>query len=215
MLTVHCLPTPEYSSCAYLVAHDECREAIIIDPGHCDISPLIDAADNLQVSVPFIILTHEHFDHTAGVNAVKQYFGSRLVCSRACAKAILDPKQNLSRYLIQRDVVVGPADILCEDLSGKLDWFGMFLRFIHTPGHSPGSICIGLNNCLFSGDTLLGNKKTPTNLPGGYKIALQQSITRILNEFAPQTTVYPGHGSSFLLREIDPIYVVGLEKGLT
>jgi len=89
----------------------------------------------------------------------------------------------------------------CEEIDGRLQWDGTELWFISTPGHSPGSICISVENLLFSGDTLLWGRKRAINLPGGDKQELQQSISLLFRTLSSDTVVYPGHGEPFLLQQ--------------
>ena len=76
---------------------------------------------------------------------------------------------------------------------------------ILTPGHTPGSICIFLNNILFTGDAMLKYNKTVTKLPGGNEEESALSIKKLINEFDMSVKIYPGHGSSFLLSDYNNI----------
>ena len=78
---------------------------------------------------------------------------------------------------------------------------GLFpVQFISTPGHSPGSVCIAIDNLLFRGDTLLWGRKRAIDLPGGDKHRLQQSVDLLFRTCSPDTVVYPGHGDPFPLQ---------------
>lgn len=78
-----------------------------------------------------------------------------------------------------------------------MNWNGAEFRFIPTPGHSPGSICIAVENLLFTGDSLLPNVKRVTNLPGGDRKAWERSLELLRKTFSPETLVYPAMGSIF------------------
>ena len=132
-----------------------------------------------------------------------------LVCSQRCAEAIGDPKSNMSFYKDGKGMVCGPADWICERDGWELPWSADAVRLMPTPGHSPGGLCAAIGGHLFTGDTLLGNRRTPTHLPGGNAAALEQSIKLLLNEFDSKTLVYPGHGSCFVLGEADLRKVLG------
>jgi len=67
------------------------------------------------------------------------------------------------------------------------------IRILHTPGHTPGSICLHINNCLFSGDTLFVGDAGRTDLPGGNLDTLIQSIKSQIIPLHPETLIYPGH----------------------
>jgi hydroxyacylglutathione hydrolase len=200
---------PEFGSWAYLVIGLGMREAMIIDPGSADTAALFQCVASKGIArVPFLIVTHEHFDHVAGLQGTRDRYQSVVVCSSACAARMADPKLNMSHYKGQ-PTSVGPADWVCEDRGWEVPWSAGPVRLFSSPGHSPGGVCVAVGDLLFSGDTLLGNQRTPTHLPGGDKSALRRSIGRIFSEFGPETTVYPGHGDSFALGQVDPRVVLG------
>jgi glyoxylase-like metal-dependent hydrolase (beta-lactamase superfamily II) len=190
-----------YGSNSYLLTQTGQPNALVIDPGNG-----IDSQFSVRVktsggSIEYVVLTHEHYDHISGLLALKEYWNCQVICSRACSAAITDPTRNFSRYLIQRDIACAAADRTCEDLGGEWDWHGVRVRCVATPGHSPGSICIAVENLLFTGDCLLPNMKRVANLPGGNKKALEQSVALIMETFDPETLVYPGHGEPFRLKD--------------
>ena len=75
---------------------------------------------------------------------------------------------------------------------------GLTLRVLHTPGHTPGSVCLLCENCLFAGDTLFAGSCGRTDLPGGSWTELQASLSR-LKSLEAEYTVYPGHGEATTL----------------
>lgn len=190
-----------FGSNTYLLTRLGSPNCLVIDPGSGAESRLPDRVEKHGERIEYALLTHEHYDHIGGLPALKKYSGCQVICSRECSVAITDPARNFSRYLIQRDVACEKADLICEDLGWSLDWFGVRFRFVPTPGHSPGSICIAAENLLFTGDCLLPNVKRVTKLPGGSKEALEESLTLLLNTFDGETLVYPGHSVPFALRE--------------
>jgi len=209
MLDVHRLILPRFLSNTYLVRHPVAAEAIVIDPGDADTGPVEGLAAGLGVSVPYVILTHEHFDHVAGANRLRDRLGSRLVCSAACAARAQTPQGNMSRYWGGGDIIAGPPDITCDALNWTLDWGGVTIGMLSTPGHTPGGICLTIENCLFSGDTLLDNVRTPTNLPESSAQSLRQSVADLMRTLPPDTLVYPGHGNSFPLGTVNVDTVFG------
>jgi glyoxylase-like metal-dependent hydrolase (beta-lactamase superfamily II) len=190
-----------YGSQTYVVTQDGHGTAVVIDPG----SPDARAVANLLVlqhkKLECIILTHEHFDHIAGVNMLRQLCDCNLICSKECSSRIVDPKKNLSRYLARQDYTCCAADYTCEELHHRLNWGGLLIRFFDTPGHSAGSISVAIQDNLFTGDTLVFNTKTVVKLPGGNKQHLYESVHFILSHFHKNTLVHPGHGACFRLDE--------------
>ena len=203
-MNIHRIVNP-FSSCTYVVHHDELPQAVIVDPGDFDCSATTGWLERSKVEeVPYILLTHEHSDHIAGVNDLRVCYGSLVICSGSCAERIADPKKNMSYYWDRSRAFHVQADRVWEDLRWELDWSGTVIKAFPTPGHSPAGTCLVIADLLFTGDTLLGNKRPPSHLPGGDKGQLKQSILRILTEFSPNATVFPGHGAPFFLREIVP-----------
>lgn len=203
MLAVDIFPSSPHRSCTYVVAIAGSREALVVDPGDPNMEKPVRFLESRNMTAGTVVLTHEHYDHIAGVSTLKRRYGSRLICSQACAENLGEPKRNFSRYLTGSDYACPPPDATCEDLDWSLRWNGLEVRFIPTPGHSPGSICIAAGPYLFTGDTLIRDTRTVTKLPGGDKRALEASIKSILGTFPGDTRVYPGHGEDFLLREVE------------
>jgi hydroxyacylglutathione hydrolase len=202
MLAVEVFTSLSYRSCTYVVSRPGMRESLVIDPGDPNMAESIKFLEYRNMTAGTVVLTHEHHDHIAGVSVLRDRCGSRLVCSRACAEGIGDPKRNFSRYLTGVDYSSPPADATCEDLGWRLGWSDLDVQFVPTPGHSPGSICIAIGPNLFTGDTLIRDTRTVTKLPGGDKRALDASIKSILRTFPGDTRVYPGHGEGFFLRDV-------------
>jgi hydroxyacylglutathione hydrolase len=203
ILEVKRVLTDTFNSNCYIVTDKNFNRSIIIDPGSA----------NLQLQIPggidYILLTHEHMDHLAGVNILMEEYHCQLICTKLCSELITNPRKNFSRYIMGKDYICKSADILWEDIHDELRWNNNTIKCIRTPGHSHASICLTLDNCLFTGDTLILDLPTVTKLPGGDKKALRLSIDFIIERFLPTTTIYPGHGDPFLLRDVNRKIIVG------
>lgn len=176
---------------SYVVTDDE-SFCVVIDPGEEPTELLTYIRDR---KVDYILLTHGHYDHIGGVNAVKGRTDASVAIHHAEAEYLGDPALNLSAKS-SRPVVCGWPDILLN--GDELVQCGRFsVKVIYTPGHSPGSVCYLLNDCyLFSGDTLLAGLVGPTNLPSGNRELLKASIKEKLYTLNKDVIVYPGHGAS-------------------
>lgn len=189
--------------------------SIIIDPCISK-EALIDIKDNL-LSIDYIILTHEHYDHISGVNWLKGLFKCKVICNSECAKAIPYPNLNLSKYfdvLIEvlpedkkpiKSLTVKPyscfADIIFQNQK-SVEWKGYKLDLISTPGHSKGSICILLDDkYLFSGDSLLRDYPTVTRLKGGNSKTYKDKTLKFLKSLSSEIAVFPGHYEPFVLKD--------------
>jgi glyoxylase-like metal-dependent hydrolase (beta-lactamase superfamily II) len=172
---------------------------IVIDPGGWENKAVKETALGLAEDVNIVLLTHEHFDHVGGLFQLLDHWAFQVVCSRECAAGIADPMRNFSRYLVNCDVACAVNPVCWEEMNDGLSWNNIEIRYISTPGHSPGSVCISIDNLLFSGDTLMWGRKRAIVLPGGNKRELEQSLNLLFRTFPPDTQVYPGHGKPFLL----------------
>ena len=178
----------------YLLWDETTRETVCLDPGGPPAGLLTElAGKNLQLK--YILLTHGHFDHIAGVNELKAKTGATVVAHAAEAGLLSNPALNLST-MFGTEVVVN-ADQLLND--GDLLALGsQFLTVIHTPGHTPGGISLTVPGLLFSGDTLFAGSVGRTDLPGGDPAALTGSLRKLL-ALPGETRVFPGHGPATLL----------------
>lgn len=176
------------------VAIDEATNRVaVIDPG-CYPEQMKELLENTGV-VEYIILTHGHSDHIACVNDIKKDFPDVKVIASTDEKQLL----NNSRYNGSLDLFGKPfeveADIYINDDDDTIMLGESEFRFITTPGHSPGGMCIyACNRVLFSGDTLFKASIGRTDLFGGDYDTLISSIRNKLFELPENTVVLPGHG---------------------
>ena len=181
----------------FVVACDGSREAILIDPGD-EVDALLEVVDARRLSVNLILLTHAHMDHVSGVARAKRATGARVGVHR----------DDLFLYetAVQQGLVFGyrleappPPDFLLAG-GDPLPFGNCEIRVYHTPGHSPGGVCLkaggpGVGTThLFVGDTLFAGSIGRTDLPGGDYATLIQSIRTVLLAFGDAAIVHPGHG---------------------
>lgn len=193
------------SSYCYLVLDEVYRRCVIIDPGSEKSEKEIKFIDDNNYTLDYIFLTHEHTDHTWGVNSLVAHYPSvKVVCSTACRND-LPGEVRLFFQLYYDDP--GYAYDLCrvdnttENLNWHLSWAEHSVFFFPTPGHTPGSICIAIEGVIFGGDTLLQYKPYIRKRNGGSLSQFEESVKSLLAVFPEQTLIYPGHGESFTLRD--------------
>ena len=178
----------------YLVWDEKSLKGFIVDPGGFDDS-LVSLIEKEAVKPEYIILTHGHGDHIGGVPKYKELYPDiKLVACEAEREFLLDPGVNESAELCFRELRL-TADIYVAD-GDTLKVGDMELKFIHTPGHTPGGMCIYTDGALFSGDTLFRYSIGRTDFPGGDFKALIDSIKEKLFCLPDDTIVYPGHMDS-------------------
>lgn len=185
------LPSGPLAVNTYLVEDEATKKAFIVDPGGYN-PELTDKVRKEGLEVEYIILTHGHGDHIGGVRGHMIDFPDAKVVADADEMPMLhDPNMNMSNMLFSHPVTIHP-DILVKD--GDLLPFGSAeLKFLHTPGHSPGGMCILVGNAVFSGDTLFCQSVGRTDFPGSSFRELLESIHDKLFTLPDDTQVFPGH----------------------
>lgn len=167
--------------------------ALIVDPGD-EADKLLRAVDELGIErVEAILVTHTHFDHVGAVAPVAEATGAPVYCPELEREVLA----NIMDYVPWPGF--GPFESYEADhtVAGgeTLELAGFTIEVVFTPGHSPGHVTYAIRDerALFSGDVLFEGSVGRVDLPGGDWPTLLASIQSLVDEFAPETTVYPGH----------------------
>ena len=190
----------------YIVFDEESKETMVIDPAG-DVDKIVEMIEILNGNLKYIYLTHCHGDHIAGVTALKERCGGKILIHRGDSEGLNNPDINLSGYIGLPEIELEPdSRIDDEDLIhlGNLEF-----KVIHTPGHTKGgtSLYCDSEKCLFSGDTLFRGTWGRTDLPTGSLEDIMYSISNKLMKLPDETIVYPGHGKSTMIQDEKPIYL--------
>ena len=189
------------SNC-YIVVDEESKSCLVIDPGSVESKREIEYINSHELALDYIIISHEHTDHNWGVNALRDAFPEvKLVCSEECSKHVA--VANKAYFLFYYDdpsysYEIAPADILIQNKIEQLKWKEHVLEFYYTPGHSFGSMCIKIEDLLFTGDTIM---PFPPYFNGrdSNRDDWEKSI-KIIEKLIPgNIMVYPGHGEPLQL----------------
>lgn len=176
----------------YVLWDEETREAIVIDPAD-EPDTLLEFIKDNTLKVKCIFLTHAHFDHVGAVPELKE----------TTKAPILLHKDELYIYEAARDMAafwgfnIDPLpepDSTVQD-GETIELGGTTFQIIHTPGHSPGSVCLYGHGLVFTGDTLFAGSVGRTDFEGGDYNKLRESFRRIM-QLPDETQVFPGHGPS-------------------
>ena len=179
----------ELATNCYIVGSETTREGMVIDPAD-EASQILKSVKTADLKVKYIVLTHGHPDHFAALSELKKATGAQVLVHREDAEILeLPPVVFFGATFPQPP----PADRQLED-GETIELGDLKLRVIHTPGHTPGGICLLANNVLFSGDTLFNNGIGRYDLPGGNLEKLMDSLHRKVLTLPEKTVVYPGHG---------------------
>ena len=193
---------PVQENC-FVVREKDSGAALIVDPGE-EADRLLSAVDELGIEkVEAILVTHTHFDHMGAVAPVARATGAPVYCpelEREVLASIMDyvPWPGFGPFeSYEADHTVAGGE--------TLELAGMKIEVLFTPGHSPGHVTYAIRDerALFSGDVLFQGSVGRVDLPGGDWPTLLSSIQSLVDEFEPETVVYPGHG---------PVTTVGHER---
>ena len=199
-MEVDSIYTPEYKSNTYIVTDVDSNRAIIIDPTLFSITEINNYIFRNELTIDYVIPTHGHFDHIEGIDRLKDSHQFDVIANSECSIAFQNPKKNYSFFLKSKNISLNPPNIIIDEVVHQFLWNNTKIQIIKTPGHSPCSACIAINNeMLFTGDSLLKDFKPVTKLPDSDKSQYINSICQIFNGFPSDIIIYPGHGESFLL----------------
>lgn len=191
-MKIQTAPLGELAANFYLITDKETNELIAIDPG-ADSQIAIELIKDTGAKLKYIILTHAHADHIGALDDLKNEFDVPVVIGADDLSSLNDPYMTLCSAFGDKAPHTR-ADIAVND-GDTLPFGKTTLKFIHTPGHTNGSICIQLGDCLFSGDTIFSSSIGRCDFPGGSFDKINSSIKNKIYTLDDATTIYPGHGN--------------------
>lgn len=173
----------------FIVASDDGNAALIDAPDDADY--IMEQLDFYNLTLKKILLTHGHFDHIGACADLQEMTGCEVYIHTDDFYMLKDTKSALSGFFgvgsikpVQNVIPITEDDVI------KLD--ELEFDVLHTPGHTPGSVCYITGNIMFSGDTLFARSIGRTDMPGGDMKKMKESLEKI-KELGGDLTVYPGH----------------------
>lgn len=177
----------------YLIIDEETKDAALIDCSSID-DRIDDELEKQGANLKYILLTHGHFDHVAGIRSNRFKTNPQIVMN----KEDLDWLNKTNQYLPMfgmPEITIPPIDIFVED-NDTIKLGTISIKVLHTPGHTQGGVCYLAENKLFSGDTIFREAVGRCDLEGGNFDQIVESIENKIFTLPTDTIIYPGHGNT-------------------
>ena len=188
---------------AYIVGDPVTGDALVIDPAD-NIKGIVAEAQKNKLRINYIVNTHGHVDHISGNTEMQKTTGAKIIVHQDDAIMLTDTPAMILRMFGAK--ASPPADILVKE-GDVISVGNVELKVIHTPGHSPGGMCLYAPGYVFTGDTLFVEAVGRTDLPGGSWETLYKAVTEKLFKLPDDTRVMPGHNYGSM-----PSSTIGHEK---
>ena len=186
-MIVHKMPLGAYQTNTYIVRdREDSKLCVVIDPGY-EVNTILDYLDEEGLTAKAILLTHGHFDHVGAVKELAAETGCDVYIH--AAESQLPPMMTAGALYYTHTYGEGDRISPIE---------GMEIAVLHTPGHTPGSVCLLYGQHLFSGDTLFQGSCGRVDFPGGSPREMMESLNRLAS-LQLNYRVHPGHGESTTL----------------
>lgn len=176
----------------WLVTDKETLETFVLDPGD-EPDRIEDWISTHKLNVKYIICTHSHFDHVGALPELEKSTGAEILLHRDELPVYARAAEMARSWGFALDKLPEPKRFVADGDEVRLG--KLVFKVIHTPGHSPGGICLQGEGVLFSGDTLFAGSIGRTDLPGGSYDTIMASLKK-LAMLPEKTAVHPGHGLS-------------------
>jgi hydroxyacylglutathione hydrolase len=183
----------------YLVWQQGLSQALLVDCAG-DPAEIERAAKARELEIRLIVITHAHADHFDALAELKKRTGAEVAVHELETPLLADPARNLTAMLGYPNHPLAAERLLHEADVIRPAGSEIALTVLHTPGHTPGSICLLGKEVLFSGDCLFAGGIGRLDFPGADERAMMASLARLM-KLDPGLTVYPGHGPATTIGE--------------
>lgn len=182
----------------YILGDEHTRQAVVIDPGG-NPREILKTIEKRALKIIAIVNTHAHFDHVLALTEVRAATGAPFLLHAGEAQILASAQMSGAMFgMAMRQPA--PPDRLLND-GDTIPVGALTLKVLHTPGHTPGGICLLFDNRVIVGDTLFQSGIGRTDFPGGDYATLMTSIRDKLLTLPDETIVYPGHGAATTIGE--------------
>lgn len=190
-MMIEALPVGPLQVNCYIVGCETTREALVVDPGD-EGGRILAALDRAGLQARLVVNTHGHFDHIGANAFLVEKTGAELLIHEKDVPLLAQSERHAELFGLS--VVPSPAPTRTLAGGEELSVGELRIQIIHTPGHSPGGICLLVEGHLFAGDTLFAGSIGRTDLAGGNHEQLLAAIREQLLVLPEATVVHPGHG---------------------
>jgi len=174
----------------FIIAEEKTREAIVVDPGD-EPDRILDVIKEKDYNIKYIVCTHAHFDHVGAVPEIKNGTGAMVAIHRDELEAYKQSGEFASLWGYEIEALPNPDLFVSEGDILKIG--DLTFEVLHTPGHSPGGICLFGEGIIVTGDTLFAGSVGRTDFEGGDIENLKMSFKRLM-ALPGDMKVLPGHG---------------------
>ena len=176
----------------YLIGDPETHKAAVVDPAW-DVGAILKFAQGEGYEIEKILITHYHQDHLGGHMMGHNVEGAANLLELIKAKVYTNKNESEG---VKRVAGLSDSDLVKVEAGDVVKVGNVEIKFLHTPGHTPGSQCFLVSGNLISGDTLFVNSCGRVDLPGSDPAAMYHSLNHTLRNLDDSTVVYPGHAYS-------------------
>lgn len=184
-------PLGVYAANSYILRCEDTDEAVVVDPGG-ESEDIVKILSDENLNLKYIILTHAHGDHIGGVMDLKEKYDVPVLIHELDEELLNDVEKNLSSYIPMKEISFKSDKNLKDD--DIIKFGNVDLEVIHTPGHSPGCICLKSGDDILTGDTLFKSSIGRTDLYGSSD-EIVDSINQKLMIYDDDVRIHPGHGA--------------------
>jgi hydroxyacylglutathione hydrolase len=200
LLSIKTIKTGRWRENCHIIQNSS-KSALIIDPGPGCCNEILSLINVGGVKALAILNTHAHFDHIGSVADLKKILKIPFYLHSKDKKLLRSA--NLYRVLFEEEqhITVPAVDYFFDEITKPLAFDGINVKVIETPGHTKGSVCFQIENCLFTGDTIFEKDIGRVDLPGGDEAELKESLKQ-LTKLPHNLKLFPGHGNSTTMQHV-------------
>ena len=196
MIYIKKIITGKWKENCYIVS-DLNKNALIIDPGS-DEERIVSFIEGSKLNILAILNTHAHYDHIGAVKKLKDRFSVPFFLHSKDRKLLKSANLYIKIFDGDDPISISKVDYYFDQREMIIQLGDFSIQVLFTPGHTKGSVCFQIEDCLFTGDTLLNGKIGRVDLPGGDEHTLKKSL-KAISKITENIIVYPGHGESTIL----------------